>query len=141
MRADRRGGFTLLEVLIAFTICAIALTALMEIFSTGLRSAAAARTVATAALLARSKLATLGTEHAITPGETTGRLEGGFGLERGFDWVVVATPLPALGGEDTGIVAFEVSVTVRPTGAHDMGRAVGITSLRLVPAPPSAERP
>lgn len=135
MRADRRGGFTLLEVLIAFTICAIALTALMEIFSTGLRAAGAARTVATAALLARSKLATLGTEQAIIPGETAGRLEGG------FDWVVVARPLPALGGADSGVVAVEVSVTVRPTGAHDGGRAVSITSLRLVPVPPPADQP
>ena len=55
-----RGGFTLLEVLIAFAILAVAMTALMQAFSQGLRGLEVAEDYATAIMLARSKMAEVG---------------------------------------------------------------------------------
>ena len=53
----RRGGFTLLEVILALTILAGALAVLGEVSRLALRNAAAARDLARAQLLAESKLA------------------------------------------------------------------------------------
>jgi general secretion pathway protein I len=81
-----RGGFTLLEVLIAFAILAVAMTALMQAFSQGLRSLEAAEDYATAAMLARSKMAEVGPIIPIEEGEHTGD------FENGWQWRVVVFP-------------------------------------------------
>jgi len=53
---NRRGGFTLLEVLVATLIMAIAVTGLLSAISTSLRSAARLTDYDRAALLARQKM-------------------------------------------------------------------------------------
>ena len=75
----RAGGFTLLEVLVAFTILAIALTALIQAFSQGLRASTVAEDRATAVLLARSKLAEVGRSVSLEEGDRSGDLEKGLG--------------------------------------------------------------
>src|SRR5260221_7348945 len=75
--ADNRSsaGFTLIEILVAFTVATLLLGALYQVFSTGLRSSASAEHYADAVLLAESGLdALVGT--AVAVGETTDR----FGL-------------------------------------------------------------
>lgn len=72
-----RRGFTLLEVLIAFTILALSLAVIMQAFSTGFNSLEKARAHAVVALQARSKLAELGQTIPLEPGELNGEFDDG----------------------------------------------------------------
>src|SRR5258707_8716331 len=70
--ADNRSsaGFTLIEILVAFTVATLLLGALYQLFSAGLRSSASAEHYADAVLLAESGLdALVGT--AGSPRQTT----------------------------------------------------------------------
>ena len=66
-------GFTLIEILVAFTVAALLLGALYQAFSTGLRSSAAARNSDNAVLLAESGLDALSAT-TIAVGETSDRI-------------------------------------------------------------------
>ena len=59
MRASRQRGFSLIEILVAFTILALTLGVLLKIFSSNLRLAAVSDDYATAVLVAESVLAEL----------------------------------------------------------------------------------
>ncbi len=76
-RTDARGGFTLLEVLIAFVIMTIVLTALFRGFASGLRGLDISEGYATAALQARSKLDELGILIPLEPGGAEGEFSDG----------------------------------------------------------------
>ncbi len=90
MRARRRrppaaGGFTILEVLVAFVVLAVALGALMQIFSGGLREAQVADEYARASQVAQSKLAGVTAVEKIAEGSAQG-------VEDGFAWKLAVTP-------------------------------------------------
>lgn len=51
-----RRGFSLLEVLVAFSIFAVVAVTVLEVFGTGIRNTSAARTVTKALLIAEGKL-------------------------------------------------------------------------------------
>jgi general secretion pathway protein I len=70
-------GFTLLEVLIAFAIAALSLTALAQIFSNALSATERAGGVTHATLIAQSKLAQLGTTFPIEESVQTGEEQNG----------------------------------------------------------------
>jgi type II secretory pathway pseudopilin PulG len=77
--ANRRVcGFTLLEVLVAFTLLALAMGILMQVFSRGVNNADIADRYAKAAMLAESKLASVGLEEALTEGDFSGRFDEQF---------------------------------------------------------------
>ena len=82
----RQRGFSLLEILVAFTILALSLGILMQIFSGSLRNAEVARDQAQATALAQSLLAGPGIETTLAPGESSGN----FGDK--FRWRVVVAP-------------------------------------------------
>jgi general secretion pathway protein I len=131
-RAGER-GFTLIEVLVAFVIVALALGALLQVFATGLRGSSAAENYTMAALLAESKLAAMGIEEPLEEGERAGE------FDNGFAWSTIVRPYD--GGGDGGptlapgaLQAFEVSVTVRWGGAG-RERSVSLATLRLVAEP------
>lgn len=68
--ADRHErGFTLIEILVAFTIASLLLAVIYEIFSGGVRAAAVSRRTTDALLVAESSLETI-TGVAVAPGET-----------------------------------------------------------------------
>ncbi len=71
-------GFSLLEVLVAFTLLAVVMATLMAIFSRGVNNADVANRYAKAAIFAESKLAALGVEEAISEGETSGQFDQDF---------------------------------------------------------------
>jgi general secretion pathway protein I len=76
---DRRGaGFSLLEVVAAVAICALAVVGLFQAGSTGLSAADTAGKVEEAIQRAQSHLASVGRETAITEGESEGDDGSGF---------------------------------------------------------------
>jgi general secretion pathway protein I len=133
MRFDRRQlggrqtGYTLIEVLVAFMILALALTVLLRIFSGGLRNVSVSSDYATATLIAESRLAAAGIDIPLTPGETSGT-EG----ER-FEWTVNVQdylPWPGYRSAARGVDAYRVTVTVEwPNGNNT--RSVGLSTVRL----------
>lgn len=68
-------GFSLLEVLVALTLFAVAMGVLMQIFSRGVNGSMLADHYARAAMYAESKLAAIGLEEAIKEGVTSGKFE------------------------------------------------------------------
>lgn len=122
-------GFTLLEVMIAFIIAALALGALLQGAAGGLRSASVAAHTQEALSRARSRLAAA----PLTPGEQRGD-DGG-----GFAWRVLVLPAATAGraGDDARahrpvLYAVTSTVTWRLDGGE---RTVSLTTQRLGEAP------
>src|SRR5574341_1086023 len=80
-------GFTLLEVLVAVAVVAIALVTFMGLHLHSLENTIRAQDLTTAVLLAQAKMATMG--EFPDPGETEGKFEGPE-LER-FQWATAVT--------------------------------------------------
>ena len=70
-------GFTLLEILVALVIFALAFGVLAQIMQTGLRQSAVAQSSAAATLLAQSELARVGVEVPLQAGQAEGETEDG----------------------------------------------------------------
>ena len=123
-RAGSGRGFTLLEVLIAFAILALALGGLLQAFSAGFRGLERAEDYSTATLHARSKLAEVGPIIAVEENELLGE------FENGFAWRVTISRDEDEEGtlrRNRRSVAYRVEVTV----SMDDKRAVTLKSLRL----------
>jgi len=126
-RRRRAGGFTLLEVLIAFAILALALAALMQTFGSGMRGVAASERHLMAALVARSLLERVGHDIPLEPGEVSGE-------DGAFAWTVSmrrARRADRRGNDQLVIVPYDVTVTVAWSGS----RGVTLESYRLAPIP------
>jgi len=128
MRPDRRqSGYSLVEVLVAFVILAMALTVLFRIFSGGLRNVDAAANYSRALLVAEERLVAAGTGEALAAGE----IEGTTG-ER-YRWTRRITPYEPEGYEparDSGVDAWRIEVEVTwDAGTRD--RRVGLSTIRL----------
>src|SRR5439155_12450029 len=106
----RAAGFTLLEVLVAVAIVAIALVTFMGLHLHSLDDTIRAQDLTTAVLLAQGKLATMG-EFPDT-GETQGKFEGPE-LER-FQWATAVTErtLDALSEGAQTVTVRRLEVTV-----------------------------
>jgi general secretion pathway protein I len=115
-------GFTLLEVLVALIVFALAFGILAQILRTGLRQSASADTAAAASLLARSQLARVGTELPLEVGKTEGEADG-------MRWRT-AIELALSATEDTELAAYQIRVTV----TWGAGQEVTLTTLRIGPA-------
>lgn len=124
-RPGKTEGFTLIEVLVAFTIMALALGVLLQTFATGLRNLGTAESYTTAALHARSKLAEIGPILPLEVGEQSGELADGFAWRASVEPYAPAVPEGVPGGPR--LAGFEVEVTVSWSG----GREVTLTTLRL----------
>lgn len=119
-------GFTLIEVIVAFAIVALAMSALFQIFSTGLRSSVVTENYNMAVLLADSKLAGIGIEEPLEAGDQSGT------FDNGFRWETNVRPYDDGGSTFTpgAIQAFEVTVTVK-WGGVVRERTVSLATLRL----------
>ena len=71
-------GFSLLEILVAFTLLALAMGILMQVFSRGVNGAGLADQYAKATMMAESKLASVGIENILQEGDTNGRFNDDF---------------------------------------------------------------
>ncbi|MBL0142242.1 MAG: prepilin-type N-terminal cleavage/methylation domain-containing protein [Betaproteobacteria bacterium] len=84
-RPAPEAGFTILEVLVAFMVFAVAFGALMQVFSGGLREAQVADEYARASQVAQSRLAGVTAAERIEESSTAG-------TEDGFAWSLAVTP-------------------------------------------------
>jgi general secretion pathway protein I len=125
---QRSRGYTLVEVLVAFMIMALALTVLLRIFSNGVRSVAVSSDYAQAVLIGESRLATAGVDDMLAPGETSG-VDG-----RDFSWtrrVVEYQPAVDYSTYVKGTRAYYVTVTVTwPNG--DKKRSIDLSTVKLL---------
>jgi len=120
----RDGGFTLIEVLIAFTILAIVLGVAFRALSTGLGHERTADLVTARVLAARSVLDRVGLDIPLEAGTTGGE------LATGEEWAleIAAVEFAALEVEDPdALKAYRVTLSVE--GAD--GRALRLETLRL----------
>ncbi len=127
---DCEAGFTVVEVVAALTILAMALGVLLNIMSNSVRQTGQAEAVAEAGSLARSLLAKAGTEWPLRDGEITGQ------SDRGFRWQLRIEPY----GDGTErrewpVAAHQVSAQVRWRDGSEE-RSLVLTTLRLGPKEP-----
>lgn len=123
-------GFSLLEVLVAFIILAMALGVLMRIFSGGLGNIGMAEHYSQAVAIAEMKLAAVGVEFPLTEGENAGE-------EHGYTWRTsvlryegAASPVePATLLLDL----YQVEVTVNWDETATRPRSVQLVTLRAAP--------
>ena len=129
----RQRGFSLLEILVAFSIMALSLGVLMEIFADAARNADLARNQMRAVALARALLAQTALDATLTPGEhagTNGQLR----------WRLRVAPHDGAGAMGPGplLDAWSIHVSVgwgEPADAA--ARSVALDTLRIRPkAPP-----
>lgn len=123
-------GYTLIEVLVAFTILALTLTVLLRIFSGGLRNVSASSDYAYAVLIAESQLAATGLNSALSPGVAEGT------ADKRFQWtrtISAYSPFPGYAASAKSIPAYYISVTVE--WPHGNGsRSIDIGTVRLIRA-------
>ncbi len=132
-------GFSLLEILVAFVLLALAMAVLMQIFSSSLNGATVADRYAKATMLAESKLAAAGVEEALNEGSSSGT------YDELFSWVVEIKPYNEPSADTTGanldqilfVKLFEITATVS-FPANDRrtdrtARVVSLTKLKLGP--------
>jgi general secretion pathway protein I len=135
MTKPSQRGFSLLEILVAFVLLALAMAVLMQIFSSSLNGATVADRYAKATMLAESKLASAGVEEALKEGSTSGT------YDNMFNWAVEIKPFNEPSADTSGanldqilfVKLFEVTTTVSfPTdGART--RTVTLSKLQLGP--------
>ena len=99
-------GMSLIEVLVAFVVLSMTMAIIMQIFSGGIRNARVTDHYSRALYLAQSRLAAVGVEEPISPGETSG--EGGAPLR----WRISILPLDVEGGAVAQTPLYQVRVRV-----------------------------
>ena len=114
----------MLEVVIAFTILAIAMGALLQVFGTGLKGLRAAEGYTFAVMHARSKMSELGTLIPLQDGEQSGEFDDG------YRWSVSMRPTAPPDGADWSVLkvlAYDIEVTV----SWGESSAITLNTLRL----------
>jgi len=125
MSGIRQRGFTLLEVLVAFTIFALSFAAILQIYGQRLQNAKMSGDYSVALGNAESLLARVGIEEQLTVGDQHGV------FENGMQWRRVITAYGAADATALPTVApFRVDVTVS-WGNTEPARRIRLSSLRL----------
>lgn len=123
MPAER--GFSLLEIVVAFTLMALSLAVLMQAFGGGVRLMGNAERLAQAASLAQSQLARVGTEVPLAEGEYQGEWLA-------YRWQIKVAPfsLPPPLAEHPRWQLFQIDVAVNWVEASRQ-RAYRLTTVRV----------
>lgn len=122
-----QAGFTLVEIVVAFAVLALALGALLPAFSGGLRSIDVAEDDMRAVLLGRSTIDLVGREIPLQEGEYSGSSEDG------FEWLVRITPLPAPRDSRDDFTSELASFDVQVEILRDGGQRLTLETLRIAP--------
>lgn len=127
----RQEGFTLLEVIAAIMLLAIAFTALMKVAGASIALTQNAATRSAAAMWARSKLDTEFVTTPLQPGHTAGQ------FDRKFAWQLDVTPWTDAGNGDAVSQLYELDLKVS-WGPANHPRSAHFRTLRLASVPTTA---
>lgn len=94
MKAEQPRGFTLIEVLVAFSILSITLAAVFALLSSGTRNTRISSEYSQAVVLAESKLDELGITETLRTGTTRGRFDATYQWELKVDKRQRENPYP-----------------------------------------------
>lgn len=130
-------GFTLIEVVIALAVFAVAVGVCMQIATAGLRQSRVAAEQTQAALLAQSLLDLHGVGERLQPGRSSGRLEGD------YSWEIEVTPhepvmesVSPLAPGFSAVQLFKLELTIRwPAGRSE--RSAKFSTLRAMTPDPN----
>ena len=135
----RQQGFSLLEILVAFSILALSLGVLMQIFSGATRNADLTRNQTRATALAQSLIAGTSAESTLAAGENRGTTDDG------FRWHIEVAPFDdsssAEGAASTptavaSLDLWRIAVQVAWEGGAGLNeRSVSLATLRTRPRP------
>ena len=129
--ARRQRGFTLIEVIIAFALLALALTLLLGSLSGGARQIRQANMTSHATLHAQSLLAQIGVGENLQPGRS-----GGTFAESGYVWTLEVAPyqdalLPARQADPSAVRLMQLRLVV--LWGEAPAERLQMDTLRLVP--------
>lgn len=121
-------GMTLIEVLVAFVLLSMSLGVIFHIFAGGMRNARTSEGYSRAVFLAESKLAAVGAQYPLVPGEHQGQLESG------LQWRLSIARWPDSSAASSvmtlGVALFDVKVQVA-WPEHGKNHNVELVSTRL----------
>ena len=134
---SRQSGFTLLEVIVAVVIAALCLSALSQVFATGVRSASATSDYMRAMTLAQGLLAGAGIEKTLSDGS-----ESGVSGDGRLQWSLTVAAEPVEEGDALIKPPLELKRLVARVAVSNPGdlpgakqRSVELTTLLAVPRP------
>jgi general secretion pathway protein I len=129
-QVSKQKGFSLLEILIAFSILALSLGILLKIFSAGVNNAVVAEDYTAAIQIAESLMAVTGVETPLQTGQDSG-LEN-----EKYHWLVEVSPFAfnpeMVDPTTTKAVLFKVKVIVSWGDDSANDRQVELTTLKLI---------
>ena len=129
-QVNKQQGFSLLEILIAFSILALSLGILLKIFSAGVNTAVVAEDYTAAVQIAESLMAKTGVETPLQADQASG-LEN-----EKYHWLVEVSPFEfnPENVDTTAITAvlFKVKVIVSWGDDNANDRQVELTTLKLI---------
>ena len=126
----------MLEILVAFTLLAVAMGVLMQIFSSGVNGATLADRYAKATMYAESKLAGVGVEAELKEGGSSGKFDDD------FSWNLLVRPYQDPFPKEASVLDFEklmptqlyeIELKVSFTADDRRERVVNLSTLRLGP--------
>ena len=126
----REGGFTLVEVVVAFVLLSLVLVTAFELFATGMSRAGDLDDRSRALAVAQSRLSAAGTEELFREGQTQGESE-----DRRFRWTTLITRSEE--GQDPAraiqppFILFRVDVRVDWQTAAGRDQTIALSSLGL----------
>lgn len=127
---NKQQGFSLLEVLVAFSIFAMSLGVIFQIYSTGSRSMILSDEYARAVIIAQSKLASIGIEETQTFSESSG-IE-----DKKFLWITRISPLEENDYSDLensfNLIQRHVEVEIN-WDSLNKSRTLKLNTIKLIP--------